>query len=114
MTRLVAISNRISLPRKGVAPGGLAVGVLAAMRAHGGLWIGWSGQVSPSEPGPIEVVATRDEQDLASLLEPGGAQDIASLLEPGGAQEYASQPELRAAQREEGGAGRTRAPLGGE
>ena len=46
MTRLVAISNRVDVPRKGTAPGGLAVGVLAAMRAHGGLWIGWSGEVA--------------------------------------------------------------------
>jgi trehalose 6-phosphate synthase len=56
MTRLVAISNRVSLPRKGDAPGGLAVGVLAAMRAHGGLWIGWSGDIADGEPGPVEVV----------------------------------------------------------
>jgi trehalose 6-phosphate synthase len=56
MTRLVAISNRVSVPRKGSAPGGLAVGVLAAMRAHGGLWIGWSGEIAEGEPGDIEVV----------------------------------------------------------
>ena len=43
MSRLVAVSNRISSPRKGAAPGGLAVGVLAAMQARGGLWFGWSG-----------------------------------------------------------------------
>ncbi len=49
MTRLVAISNRVSLPRKAVAPGGLAVGVLAAMGAQGGLWIGWSGQIAETE-----------------------------------------------------------------
>ena len=53
MNRLVAVSNRISLPRKGAAPGGLAVGVLAAMQARGGLWFGWSGDVvdgAPREP----------------------------------------------------------------
>ena len=53
MSRLVAVSNRISLPRKGAAPGGLAVGVLAAMQARGGLWFGWSGEVvdgAPREP----------------------------------------------------------------
>ncbi|MGC1458752.1 MAG: trehalose-6-phosphate synthase [Steroidobacteraceae bacterium] len=54
MTRLVAISNRVNVPRKGAAPGGLAVGVLAAMRAHGGLWIGWSGEVAEGDPGGIE------------------------------------------------------------
>jgi trehalose 6-phosphate synthase len=56
MTRLVAISNRVSVPRKGSAPGGLAVGVLAAMRDHGGLWIGWSGEIAEGEPGDVEVV----------------------------------------------------------
>jgi trehalose 6-phosphate synthase len=56
MTRVVAISNRVSVPRKGTAPGGLAVGVLAAMRAHGGLWIGWSGQVSESDKGEVDVI----------------------------------------------------------
>ena len=53
MTRLVVVSNRIAIPRKGGAPGGLAVGVLAAMQARGGLWFGWSGEVvdgAPREP----------------------------------------------------------------
>ena len=62
MTRLVAISNRVSLPRKGATPGGLAVGVLAAMRAHGGLWIGWSGQVADSEGGARGVELVRRER----------------------------------------------------
>jgi trehalose 6-phosphate synthase len=56
MTRLVAISNRVNVPRKGSAPGGLGVGVLAAMRARGGLWIGWSGEIAEGQPGDIEVV----------------------------------------------------------
>jgi trehalose 6-phosphate synthase len=55
MTRLVAISNRVDVPRKGAAPGGLAVGVLAAMRAHGGLWIGWSGEVAEAA-GELDIV----------------------------------------------------------
>jgi trehalose 6-phosphate synthase len=60
VTRLVAISNRVNVPRKGAAPGGLAVGVLAAMRAHGGLWIGWSGEVAEADPGGVEL--TRRER----------------------------------------------------
>jgi trehalose 6-phosphate synthase len=66
MTRLVAISNRVSVPRKGSAPGGLAVGVLAAMRAHGGLWIGWSGEIAEGEPGAVEVVR-RDRLAFATF-----------------------------------------------
>ncbi len=54
--RLVAISNRVSIPRKSAAPGGLAVGLLAAMRSRGGLWFGWSGDLTEDEPGETDVV----------------------------------------------------------
>jgi len=78
MSRLVAVSNRISIPRKGTAPGGLAVGVLAAMHARGGLWFGWSGEVvdgAPREPrvssrGGITFATTdlaREDQELHYL-----------------------------------------------
>lgn len=52
--RLVAVSNRVSLPRRGTAPGGLAVGLLAAMQARGGLWFGWSGDVAGSSSSAAE------------------------------------------------------------
>ncbi|HEX7965044.1 MAG TPA: trehalose-6-phosphate synthase [Gammaproteobacteria bacterium] len=46
MTRLVAVSNRVALPdRRGSAQGGLATGLLAAMRKQGGLWFGWNGKL---------------------------------------------------------------------
>jgi trehalose 6-phosphate synthase len=42
--RLVAVSNRVG-PVKGVAAaGGLAVGLVEALRERGGLWFGWSGR----------------------------------------------------------------------
>jgi trehalose 6-phosphate synthase len=66
MSRLVAISNRVSVPRKGTAPGGLAVGVLAAMREHGGLWLGWSGEIAQGDPGVVEVVR-RDRVSYATF-----------------------------------------------
>src|SRR5690606_12819294 len=44
MSRLVCISNRISLPRRSAAPGGLAVGILSALKRTGGLWFGWRGE----------------------------------------------------------------------
>ena len=56
MARLVAVSNRVTVPRRATAAGGLAVGVLAAMRARGGLWFGWSGDLvddTPGEPGVV-------------------------------------------------------------
>lgn len=57
MSRLVAVSNRVSIPRRGTAPGGLAVGVLAAMQARGGLWFGWSGEVSDHGGAEPEIVS---------------------------------------------------------
>jgi trehalose 6-phosphate synthase len=51
MARLIVVSNRIALPDQSTPAGGLAVGVLAALRGpDGGVWFGWSGktQESPS------------------------------------------------------------------
>lgn len=47
MTRLVVVSNRVAKggASKGSA-GGLAVGVMAAMEAAGGLWFGWNGKIA--------------------------------------------------------------------
>ena len=56
MSRLVAVSNRVSLPKRGSAPGGLAIGLLAAMESRGGLWFGWDGEISEGPPGPATVV----------------------------------------------------------
>ena len=56
--RLVIVSNRVAMPRKnGGAAGGLAVGILAALREHGGLWFGWSGELTDrSGAGNLEIV----------------------------------------------------------
>ncbi len=43
MSRLVVVSNRVALPGESRA-GGLAVGLLAALKERGGLWFGWSGK----------------------------------------------------------------------
>ena len=55
MTRLVCVSNRITLPRKSAAPGGLAVGILSALRRTGGVWFGWGGDIVEQEPGPPDI-----------------------------------------------------------
>jgi trehalose 6-phosphate synthase len=66
VTRLVAVSNRVTLPRRAMPAGGLAVGVLAAMKSRGGLWFGWSGELSDGEPGPA-TVAHRHEVAFATI-----------------------------------------------
>ncbi|HEY5299447.1 MAG TPA: alpha,alpha-trehalose-phosphate synthase (UDP-forming) [Acetobacteraceae bacterium] len=75
MTRLVVVSNRVAPITEGEpAAGGLAVGVLDALRAKGGIWFGWSGEVSNAEPashaardvGPITLITidlTRRDYD---------------------------------------------------
>jgi trehalose 6-phosphate synthase len=49
MARLIAVSNRVALPAQGPPSGGLAVGVLSALKGPGGgLWFGWSGKTAPN------------------------------------------------------------------
>ncbi|NGP52651.1 trehalose-6-phosphate synthase [Thioalkalivibrio sp. XN8] len=50
MSRLVAISNRVAPPSGGKTAGGLAVGILAALRQSGGIWFGWGGKTCHGEP----------------------------------------------------------------
>lgn len=51
MSRLVVISNRVSAG--GGAQGGLAVALTAALREMGGIWFGWSGEVTDAFTGHI-------------------------------------------------------------
>jgi trehalose 6-phosphate synthase len=44
--RLVAVSNRVGPVRGAAAAGGLAVGLVEALRERGGLWFGWSGRTA--------------------------------------------------------------------
>ena len=66
MKRLVCVSNRISVPRRGAAPGGLAVGVLAALQHTGGLWFGWSGETSAG-PNPDPEIVARGNVRFATI-----------------------------------------------
>jgi trehalose 6-phosphate synthase len=50
LSRLVAISNRVAAPSGGKSAGGLAVGILAALRQSGGIWFGWGGKTCKGEP----------------------------------------------------------------
>jgi len=66
MSRLVAVSNRISEPKRGSVPGGLAVGLFAAMQASRGLWFGWDGEtVETASEDP--AVVRKDGVTFASI-----------------------------------------------
>ncbi len=48
--RLIVVSNRVAPIEEGQpTAGGLAAGVLDALHEKGGLWVGWSGEISPGE-----------------------------------------------------------------
>jgi trehalose 6-phosphate synthase len=55
LSRLIVISNRVSAPKgsNGGAQGGLAVAMAAALRDNGGLWFGWSGELTDEFTGHI-------------------------------------------------------------
>jgi len=62
VSRLVAVSNRITIPGNASSVGGLAVGLLSALRQSGGVWFGWSGSTSDTpaaEPESIEKEGIR-------------------------------------------------------
>jgi trehalose 6-phosphate synthase len=52
MSRLVVVSNRVALPGENRA-GGLAVGLLAALKERGGVWFGWSGKTTRDGGGTL-------------------------------------------------------------
>ena len=47
MSRLVVVSNRVAPITEGEpTAGGLAAGVLDALKQQGGIWFGWSGEIT--------------------------------------------------------------------
>ena len=57
MSRLVVVSNRVALPRdRSARAGGLAVGVLSALKRARGLWLGWSGETTETPAAAPKVI----------------------------------------------------------
>ena len=52
MSRLVMVSNRVTLPGEAHI-GGLAIGLLSALGNRGGLWFGWSGNITDNRSGML-------------------------------------------------------------
>ena len=70
MSRLVVISNRVAVPKaRGAAgaQGGLAGALSAALKQHGGIWFGWSGQEIDCFTGEIEVRRSEDGVTTATI-----------------------------------------------
>ncbi|HEY1992609.1 MAG TPA: trehalose-6-phosphate synthase, partial [Gammaproteobacteria bacterium] len=68
MSRLVVASNRVAMPgQRGAAQGGLASGLLGAMRRQGGLWFGWNGKIVDHPDTPPDIT---DEEDVTFATVP--------------------------------------------
>jgi trehalose 6-phosphate synthase len=52
LNRLVVISNRVGSP-DAINAGGLATAMLNTLRENGGLWLGWSGDITLAESGSV-------------------------------------------------------------
>ncbi|HET9484933.1 MAG TPA: alpha,alpha-trehalose-phosphate synthase (UDP-forming) [Xanthomonadales bacterium] len=59
MSRLVVVSNRVALPEE-FKPGGLASGMLAALREIGGIWFGWSGKLAEDGGSTVRVTNSKN------------------------------------------------------
>ncbi len=68
MGRLVVVSNRVGelASRGGASKGGLAMALSAALREHGGLWFGWSGN-SVDHPSKGAAVERHGDVHVATL-----------------------------------------------
>src|SRR5206468_9490679 len=68
MGRLIVVSNRVAPVEEAKgAVGGLAVAMLAALRASGGLWFGWSGRTSASEASSAPTIVNKSGITYATL-----------------------------------------------
>src|SRR5690606_16893610 len=62
VSRLIVISNRVAAATGGAAGahGGLSVALTSALREAGGLWFGWSGEITDSFTGQISFEREHD------------------------------------------------------
>ena len=59
MSRLIIVSNRVAMVTEGkTATGGLAIAVLAALRETGGIWFGWSGELTSAQDSRPKIFET--------------------------------------------------------
>src|SRR3954468_19689766 len=68
LSRLIVISNRVAPITEGEpTAGGLAAGVLDALKQQGGIWFGWSGEVSDDTAAPAQVERTAGAVSLYTV-----------------------------------------------
>ena len=77
MSRLIVVSNRVSVPeRPGDAPaGGLAVALSAALREYSGFWFGWSGETAEHPSDEVQIRRVNDVSVVTVDLEEADYQE---------------------------------------
>jgi trehalose 6-phosphate synthase len=77
MGRLIVISNRVTRPSDpgSVSAGGLAMALAAALRAHSGLWFGWSGETVDTYTGKVRMEMVAGVTVATLELEPQDEQE---------------------------------------
>jgi trehalose 6-phosphate synthase len=70
MPRLVLVSNRVAPITEGEpTSGGLAAGVLDALKQNGGIWFRWSGEISDDPPATTSAERTVGPITLSRCVE---------------------------------------------
>lgn len=73
MSRLIVVSNRVSMPSPDGSQGGLAIALQAALRESGGIWFGWSGREVKKFNGSVSFEEVDGVRSAVVDLEP---QDV--------------------------------------
>jgi trehalose 6-phosphate synthase len=76
VNRLVNVSNRVALPNANLSAGGLAVGLLSAMRESGGLWFGWNGRTTPDDRSDAPLIQVHEGIRFATVSLPETLHDL--------------------------------------
>jgi trehalose 6-phosphate synthase len=68
LSRLIVVSNRVAPITEGEpTAGGLAAGVLDALKQQGGIWFGWSGEITDDAVAPAHVERTLGPISLCTV-----------------------------------------------
>ena len=81
MSRLIVVSNRVqptSLHDGGGSQGGLSVALSAALREAGGIWFGWSGEVTEHYTGGMHFEKANGITTATVDLEPKDVEEYYS------------------------------------
>ena len=80
MSRLIVVSNRVSMPSPDGSQGGLAVALQAALRQSGGLWFGWSGHEVEEFTGSVNFEEVDGVRSAVVDLEPQDVEEAAGFF----------------------------------